>query len=148
MPPTPTRNFIVQHIDHIVLRVASLERAIAFYCNVLGCKVARRRDDLGLIHLSAGSSMIDLVALDGKLGLRGGAGPAKEGRNVDHLCLRVEPFDEAALTQHLAAHNTPIHGAAAVNFGAEGEGLSLYISDPDGNTVELKGPAHADTRLG
>lgn len=148
MPSSPPHSFTIQHIDHIVLRVASLERAIAFYCSVLGCKVARRRDDLGLIHLSAGSSMIDLVALDGKLGLRGGAGPAKAGRNVDHLCLRVEPFDEAALTAHLAAHNIPIHGPAAVNFGAEGEGLSLYISDPDGNTVELKGPAHASTHLG
>lgn len=136
-----TPSFTIQHIDHIVLRVASLENAIAFYCNVLGCKVARRRDDLGLIHLSAGSSMIDLVALDGVLGLRGGAGPAKEGRNVDHLCLRVEPFDEAALTQHLSAHDIPTHGAATVNFGAEGEGLSFYLSDPDCNTVELKGPA-------
>lgn len=141
MISTSTRNFTIQHIDHIVLRVASLERAMAFYCDVLGCKVARRRDDLGLIHLSAGTSMIDLIALDGVLGQRGGAGPAKEGRNIDHLCLRVEPFDEAALTAHLAAHNIPTHGAAAVNFGAEGEGLSLYISDPDGNTVELKGPA-------
>ena len=121
MTSAPTPNFTVQHIDHIVLRVANLERAIAFYRDVLGCKVARRRDDLGLIHLSAGSSMIDLVALDGKLGLRGGAGPAKEGRNVDHLCLRVEPFDEATLTQHLAAHNIPIHGPAAMNFGAGGE---------------------------
>ena len=141
MTSAPTHGFTVQHIDHIVLRVASLERAITFYCNVLGCQVARRRDDLGLIHLSAGTSMIDLVALDGRLGQRGGAGPAKQGRNVDHLCLRVEPFDEAALTAHLAAHDIPVHGAAAVNFGAEGEGLSLYISDPDGNTVELKGPA-------
>lgn len=141
MTSTPTPSFTVQHIDHIVLRVASLERAMDFYCDVLGCKVARRRDDLGLIHLSAGTSMIDLIALDGKLGLRGGAGPATEGRNVDHLCLRVEPFDEAALMAHLTAHNIPIHGPAAVNFGAEGEGLSLYISDPDGNTVELKGPA-------
>lgn len=143
MTSAPKPSFALQHIDHIVLRVASLEHAMAFYCDVLGCKVARRRDDLGLIHLSAGTSMIDLISLDGKLGRRGGVGPAKEGRNVDHLCLRVEPFDEAALAQHLAAHNVPIHGPAAVNFGAEGEGLSLYISDPDGNTVELKGPAHA-----
>lgn len=142
----PTHSFTIQHIDHIVLRVASLERAMAFYCDVLGCKVARRRDDLGLIHLSAGTSMIDLVALDGVLGRRGGTGPAKEGRNVDHVCLRIEPFDEAALTQHLATHNIPTHGPAAVNFGAEGEGLSLYISDPDDNTIELKGPARAGAR--
>ncbi|OOG42903.1 VOC family protein [Polaromonas sp. A23] len=147
MASAPTHSFTIQHIDHIVLRVASLESARAFYCDVLGCKVARRRDELGLVHLSAGTSMIDLIALDGKLGLRGGAGPAKEGRNVDHLCLRVEPFNEAALTAHLAAHNIPTHGPAVVNFGAEGEGLSLYISDPDGNTVELKGPAHTGAHL-
>lgn len=138
-----THSFTIQHIDHIVLRVASLERAMAFYSNVLVCKIARRRDDLGLIHLSAGTSMIDLIARDGVLEQRGGAGPAKEGRNMDHLCLRVDPFDETALMANLAGHNIPTHGPAAVNFGAEGEGLSLYISDPDCNTVELKGPAHA-----
>jgi glyoxylase I family protein len=135
------RTFAVERIDHVVLRVADVERAIAFYSQVLGFTVARRRDDLGLVHLRAGASMVDLVALEGRLGKRGGRGPGLEGRNVDHVCLRVEPFDEAAIVAHLNACGLPLPERATVNFGAEGDGPSLYIQDPDGNTIELKGPA-------
>jgi catechol 2,3-dioxygenase-like lactoylglutathione lyase family enzyme len=85
--------------------------------------------------------MVDLVALDGQLGRQGGAGPQAEGRNVDHLCLRIEPFDEAALVAHLARFGMAPRGPASRNFGAEGHGPSLYFSDPDGNVIELKGPA-------
>lgn len=133
--------FSVERIDHVVFRVRDLEASIAFYETVLGCQVARRRPDLGLVHIRAGASMVDLVAIDGKLGRAGGAGPATEGRNVDHLCLRVEPFDEHAIVQHLGACGVEPRGAASANFGAEGDGLSLYFSDPDGNVIELKGPA-------
>ncbi|TLX21048.1 VOC family protein [Thermomonas fusca] len=136
-----TRPFDLQRLDHVVLRVRDLDRSEAFYRALLGCEVVRRRDDLGLRHLRAGASMIDLVAVDGKLGLRGGAAAGAEGRNLDHLCLRIEPFDEAAIVAHLARHGVAPHGPAATNFGAEGNGLSLYFDDPDGNTVELKGPS-------
>lgn len=134
--------FQLQRIDHLVFRVRDLPRSIAFYGTVLGCEVVRRRDDLGLVHLRAGVSLIDLVSLDGKLGRAGGAGAGVEGRNVDHLCLRVDPFDEASIVRHLQQHGVTPRGPASVNFGAEGEGPSLYIDDPDGNVVELKGPAH------
>jgi extradiol dioxygenase family protein len=110
-----------------------------FYCDVLGCKVERARQDIGLIQLRAGQSLIDLVPIDGELGSRGGAAPGAEGRNLDHFCLRVEPFDEDAIRRHLAAHRVEA-GPIAQRFGAEGEGPSLYISDPEGNVVELKGP--------
>ena len=136
-----TRPFDLQRLDHVVLRVRDLDRSEAFYRALLGCEVVRRRDDLGLRHLRAGASMIDLVAVDGKLGRRGGAAAGAEGRNLDHLCLRIEPFDEAAIVAHLARHGVAPHGPAATNFGAEGDGLSLYFDDPDGNTVELKGPS-------
>jgi len=136
-----TRPFDVQRLDHVVLRVRDLDRSEAFYRDVLGCAVARRREDLGLHHLRAGASMIDLVAVDGTLGQRGGAAAGTEGRNLDHLCLRIEPFDEAAIVAHLAAHRLAPHGPATTNFGAEGDGPSLYFDDPDGNTVELKGPS-------
>jgi len=129
-------------IDHVVLRITDLERALAFYTEVLGCTVARRRDELGLYHLQAGRSMIDLVPVDGKLGSAGGAAPGTEGRNVDHFCLRVEPFDAEAIRVHLAGHGIDI-GEVAERFGAEGVGPSLYLTDPDGNVVELKGPADA-----
>ena len=119
--------------------VADLERAIAFYRAVLGCPLERRQDDIGLVQLRAGRSLIDLVPIDGVLGRAGGAAAGAEGRNVDHFCVRVEPFDEAAIRAHLRAHAIEA-GEVAPRFGAEGEGPSLYIRDPDGNVVELKGP--------
>jgi glyoxylase I family protein len=134
--------FNIQRIDHVVLRVIDIERSIAFYEQVLGCAVVRRRDDLGLVHLHAGASMIDLVAIDGVLGRKGGAAPGTGGRNVDHLCLRIEPFDDIALRAHLAAHAVTVEGPTTVNFGAEGNGPSLYLHDPDGNTLELKGASN------
>ncbi len=133
--------FAVQRIDHLVLRVRDLARSIRFYGDVLGCDVARQREHLGLVHLRAGDSMIDLVSVDGTLGARGGAPAGEEGRNVDHLCLRIEPFDEATLRAHLTRFGVEPLGPAEINFGAEGNGLSLYFKDPDGNTIELKGPA-------
>ncbi len=135
-----TLPFHVQRIDHVVLRVRDLERSSHFYRTVLGCEIARQREDLGLIHLRAGASMIDLVSVDGRLGVRGGAAAGTQGRNVDHLCLRVDPFDPTRLTAHLQSHGLA-PTTAEVNFGAEGDGLSLYFTDPDGNTIELKGPA-------
>ncbi len=132
--------FHLLRLDHVVLRVADLDRSIDFYGAVLGCAIVKRRDDLGLIHLRAGVS-IDLVSLDGPLGRKGGKGASAEGRNLDHLCLRIEPFDAAAVARHLTAMAIEPSGPVRVNFGAEGDGPSLYIQDPDGNTIELKGPS-------
>ena len=130
----------VRGIDHVVLRVADLDRALAFYRDVLGCAVERRQDEIGLVQLRAGNALIDLVPVAGALGSAGGAAPGAQGRNLDHFCLRVEPFDEAAIRSHLRAHGIDA-GPLASRYGAEGEGPSLYLGDPDGNVVELKGPA-------
>jgi glyoxylase I family protein len=140
------RPYAIKKIDHLVFRVANLERSIAFYGDVVGCTVAKRRDDLGLVHLRAGESMIDLVSLTGRLGASGGAGPGTEGRNVDHLCLRIEPFNADAIVHFLKGKGVEPLGPAGVNFGAEGTGPSLYFRDPDGNVIELKGPG--DSRQG
>jgi glyoxylase I family protein len=126
-------------LDHVVLRVADLERSSAFYRDVLDCRVEKWQPELGLLQLRAGSALIDLVSLDGRLGRAGGAGPAREGRNLDHFCLRLARFDEAALRAHLAAHGIEA-GPTADRYGAEGYGASIYLQDPDGNTVELKAP--------
>ena len=139
--PMPMPAFSVLRIDHVVLRVKDAERSIAFYRGVLGCAVEKRRDDLGLVHLRAGTSLIDLVTHDGPLGGQGGALAGAEGRNVDHVCLRIEPFDEAVIRALMAEHGVAVHGEVQNNFGAEGNGPSIYIADPDGNTIELKGPA-------
>jgi catechol 2,3-dioxygenase-like lactoylglutathione lyase family enzyme len=126
-------------LDHVVLRIAELDRSLAFYCDVLGCVVDRRRDDLGLYHLRAGSAQIDLVTLDGQLGQKHGAVSA-DGPNMDHFCLRIEAFEDPGLADYLRGHGLE-PSEVAQRFGAEGEGPSLYVSDPDGNVVELKGPA-------
>ena len=131
--------FAVRELDHVVLRIRDLDRALAFYSGVLGCPVEKRQEKIGLVQLRAGRSLIDLVPLEGKLGRAGGAGPGAEGRNVDHICLRVEPFDGAAIAAHLRSHGLE-PGPVESRFGAEGEGPSIYVNDPDGNTVELKGP--------
>jgi catechol 2,3-dioxygenase-like lactoylglutathione lyase family enzyme len=131
--------FTVQGIDHVVLRVVDVEGVIRFYKDVLGCAVERRKDDLGLIQLRAGRSLIDLVDVNGELGQKGGAAPGAEARNMDHFCLRIDPFDEAQIRAHLRAHGIEA-GDLATRYGAEGDGPSFYIQDPEGNTVELKGP--------
>ena len=133
----------IREIDHIVLRVVDAERMTRFYTEVLGCQVERRQDEIGLIQLRAGSSLVDLVPVDKKLGKMGGAAPGKEGRNVDHFCFRVEPFDEAAIRAHLNAHDVA-NGPSESRYGAEGEGPSIYINDPEGNTVELRGAPFAE----
>ncbi len=133
----------IREIDHVVIRVRDVDRALAFYCDVIGCHEARRAEKIGLIQLRAGSAMIDLVGLDGQIGKLGGAGPGAEGRNMDHFCVRIAPFDEPAIRAHLAAHGIAC-GPTESRYGAEGNGPSIYIRDPDGNVVELKGPPTGD----
>ena len=131
-----SRPFAIQGLDHVVLRVADMGRALEFYCGALGCVEERRVERIGLVQLRAGRSMIDLVL-----------GEPAAGRNMDHFAIRLEPFDETLLREHLARHG--IHaGDVATRYGAEGEGPSLYITDPDGNTVELKGSPKQSRQLG
>jgi glyoxylase I family protein len=132
----------IRNIDHLVLRVVDLDRMLRFYCDALGCTVERRQDELGLVQLRAGRSLLDLVPIAGQLGRAGGAAPGKEGRNLDHFCFRVEPFDEPELRRHLEALAIEV-GPVVQRYGAEGEGPSVYITDPEGNIVELKGPRAA-----
>lgn len=130
----------IRQIDHVVLRVRDIDVMRRFYCDVLGATHVAYRPEYGMSHLKAGSSMIDLITVDGKLGKAGGAAPGREGRNMDHLCLRVEPFDQQAIVAHLRRHGIEV-GEIRRRYGAEGNGVSIYVSDPEGNTVELKGPA-------
>lgn len=132
----------IREIDHLVLRVVDLDRMLRFYCEVLGCTVERRQDEIGLVQLRAGASLIDLVPVDGKLGRVGGAAPGAQGRNLDHFCLRVAPFDVEDIRRWLAAHGVEA-GQPASRYGARGQGPSLYVSDPEGNVVELKGDAES-----
>jgi catechol-2,3-dioxygenase len=132
MPPP----YATLALDHVVIRVEEMDRMIGFYRDVLGCEVAHRQEELGLVHLRAGAALIDLVWIGGRLG-RGGAAPDRERPNLDHLCLAVSPWDEAALLRHLAEHGiTP--DPARSRYGAGGQAPSIYLQDPEGNGVEIR----------
>ena len=126
-------------LDHVVLRVRDLDAALGFYRDALGLPIERQLD-IGLTQLRAGAALIDLVPVDSTLGRTGGAAAGAGGRNMDHFALSLARFDADALRRHLDAHGIA-YGAVAERYGATGTGPSLYITDPDGNTVELKGPA-------
>lgn len=134
--------FTIQHIDHLVLRVKSLETVRRFYQDILGCKLERENTSLGLYQMRAGSSLIDLVPVDQEIGRTGGSAPGSEGHNLHHFCLRVDPFNADNILRFLQERNI---GASPVEqrYGAEGMGPSLYISDPENNMIELKGPPDA-----
>ena len=125
-------------IDHIVLRTGNLEAMVAFYTGVLNCAVERQLDPaVGLTQLRAGDALIDLVDVDSELGRVGGEPPGLEGRNLEHFCLRVRADSEAALKAYLQSRQVDA-GEFERRYGADGFGNSVYISDPDGNTVELR----------
>ena len=131
--------FRIKHVDHLVLRVTDLQAMMRFYTNVMACPVEKVQEDLGLYQLRAGTALIDLVPISGPLGRKGGAAPGPEGRNLDHFCLRVDPFDAEVIRDHLQSHGVD-PGDPVSRYGAEGQGPSIYVTDPEGNVVELKGP--------
>jgi glyoxylase I family protein len=120
-------------IDHLVIRCIDVKRMLGFYRDVLGCRLEKSREELGLYHLRAGKSLIDLLSVSK-------APPAGSARNMDHFCLRIDAFDEPTLRAHFHAAGIEL-GDVHINFGADGDGPSFYLSDPEGNTIELKGPA-------
>jgi len=120
----------IRGIDHVVLRVRDIDAMRRFYCDVLGATHVAWRPKFRMSHLRVGAALIDLVEAD-----------PGAGRNMDHLCLQVgEPFDADAIVAHLRKHNVAV-GEIRTRFGAEGNGVSIYLTDPEGNTVELKGPS-------
>ena len=131
--------FKLEHIDHVVLRVADVGKSLAFYVDALGCTVDKVQPDIELTQLRAGTSQIDLVPINAE---RGDGLPIGPGRNVDHFALEIAPFDEAAIRAYLATQGIDA-GESKRRYGAKGYGPSLYITDPDGNVVELKGPPEA-----
>jgi len=132
--------FKIKDIDHLVLRVVNLQLMLDFYVNVIGCSVERSQEDLGLYQLRAGNSLIDFIPVDGPLGRAGGAAPGPEGRNLDHFCLRIDPFNGDEIVEYLRGKGID-PGKVESRYGADGDGPSLYVTDPERNIIELKGPA-------
>ena len=127
----------VHRIDHVVLRTTRMEAVCAFYRDVLGCDVERTVPEIGLVQLRAGDSLIDLVDVDGELGRMGGPAPSTTGNNMDHFCLQVSGGTQREVQAWLLARGID-GGAFETRYGALGYGPSIYIQDPEGNTVELR----------
>lgn len=130
-----TAPFAIVRIDHVVLRTADAPRLEAFYTTVLGCSLEKRQLKYGLVHLRAGSALIDIVQAPEAPGI-----PNVHQVNVEHVCLRIDPFDAEVIRRHLDAHGVA-YGDIEDRFGADGRGPSIYLDDPDGNKIELKGPS-------
>lgn len=120
----------VAELDHVVVRCRDQAQSLDFYTRILGLAEERRLDAIGLIQLRAGASMVDLVPAEPP--------PTQEGRNVDHFCLGVEAQDMEALAAWLKDQRVEVLGDPMLRYGARGNGLSIYVLDPDGNIVELK----------
>jgi len=130
-------------LDHVVLRVRDVPRACAWYAAALGCTVERVLPSLGLTQLRAGASLIDLVDVQGPAGKAGGAAAGPKRRNMDHFCVQLAEFSPGKINAYLKRKGIP-PGTVGRRYGALGHGPSMYLTDPDGNVVELKGPPDAD----
>ena len=130
-------SFTIRGIDHVVLRVVDVERALGFYREALGCPVEREVAELGLVQLRAGACLIDLVPVDSKLGKVGGGPPTRGENNLDHFCLQIRPMPQDEIVKQLKRHGIDA-GEFSERYGAEGFGPSVYIKDPEGNVVELR----------
>ncbi len=130
MPANPIN---ITHIDHVVIRVKNLDGMIAFYRDVFGCKLERGPGEGRLAQLRAGLSLLDLVSVDDHSGTH--AAP-----NMDHVCFQIDPWDAAAIQAQLRLHDVEF-GDIEDRYGASGMGPSIYLKDPEGNMVELKGIA-------
>jgi len=135
---TKTNPIHIQLIDHVVIRARNLDTMLNFYRDILGCVLERGPGELGLAQLRAGQSLIDLVDMQGELGRAGGQSPDHSAPNMDHLCLQIEPWEPEAIKDYLREHGIE-PGKVEQRYGASGMGPSIYIQDPEGNTVELKG---------
>lgn len=127
---TDSAPFNVNDIDHLVLRSGDVPRLLAFYRAALGLKTERQTGK-GLTQLRAGSALLDIVPVTDR---------DQPGRNLEHFCFRVTPFDLDAIRAHLENVGATIVKSGTA-YGAEGQGPNIYFLDPDGNEVELKGPS-------
>ncbi len=130
-------------LDHLVLRVANVQRSITWYRAALGCTLERVLPSFGLYQLRTGRTLIDLVDIEGPVGKMGGAAAGAKRRNLDHFCVQLETFDEKQIVAYLKKKRIA-PGKVERRYGALGHGPSMYLTDPDGNTVELKGPPDTD----
>jgi len=119
----------VEALDHLVLDVSDVRRAVAWYHDVLGLEVLRfdewERGEAPFPSLRVTpTTIIDLLEAP------------RTGENMNHLCLVVDPSTDLAAVG--TSDTFKVVDGPEVRWGARGHGTSLYVVDPDGNTIELR----------
>lgn len=127
--PLPIR---VSGLDHVVIKVSDVQRSLAFFQNVLGLRLERIFEELGVWQVRCGANLIDLQTLK-----PGESLPPAESRGIDHFCIDVDGEVDATMAALEVADVTVVRKPVEV-YGARGFGTSIYIADPDGYVVELK----------
>lgn len=136
------QSMIVQGIDHVAINVRDMEAMTAFYSEILGCSVERRREAAGLVHLRAGNTLIDLIDSNGPLGR---ATPAGYRNRLNHLCLTASDFDAKLLRETFISKGVAV-GAIKERYGSTGVSRTLYFRDPENNGLELRAAGGIDGR--
>ena len=127
----------ITEMDHIVLNVRDIERAIAFYTGVLGLQGERldeyRRGEVGFpsVRINA-NTLIDLMRSDAT------TESVSAARNLNHYCLVSEDVDLADLSASLKSEGVTVIQEPVSRWGARGQARSIYILDPDGNEIEIR----------
>lgn len=117
-------------IDHIVLRTTNQKKLVQFYCAILGCQIEKNQSEIKLVQLRAGDNLIDILEVTSDINFT--------QRNLEHFCLRITPFHYETLKKYFEDNNISVRHFGHRN-SAKGMGWSFYITDPDGNEVELTG---------
>ncbi len=127
----------ITEMDHIVLRVKDVETSLRFYSETLGMKTERveqwRAGEIRFPSVRLNDdTIIDFFASNQEPIGRDGA------RNLDHYCMVIEPTDMEELKSKFEAIGVGIQAGPGKRWGSHGDGISLYIYDPDDNVVELR----------
>ena len=127
----------ITEMDHIVLRCEDVERSLSFYTDVLGLKAERLEQwRAGEVRFPSArlnaDTIIDFFGSDQGPISRDGA------RNQDHFCMVIEPTDMDELKAKFEALGVEIQAGPGKRWGSHGDGISLYIYDPEDNVVELR----------
>lgn len=134
------------NLDHLVIRCADIDRMQKFYGDVLGCKLERALEEQGLYQYRAGTALIDLVDIAKPIGK--GPAPDPDRRNMAHFCLRIEDGNWDHVISHFRENGIDIDSEPGRRYGADGQGQSIYLRDPEGNEVELKMSPEPGTVIG
>ncbi|HEY2991057.1 MAG TPA: VOC family protein [Candidatus Binatia bacterium] len=131
----------IRELDHIVLNVSEIDRALDFYANVLGLKI-ERLDEFRAGKIGFPSARINEHTIIDLFPSKDKAESCESGKkapaNLNHFCLVVEKEDFSGIVDYLKGHGVAILNGPISRWGARGRAMSVYFHDPDDNEIEIR----------